>query len=272
MDNLIKNAGGLVDLVTILGNKDGIVNSASATITCTQNQTTTVFANRATAQTVQLPAWSDQRFPIYIEKTAANGAVVTIQRAGADTINNPYNSSPTPVPTTFTLRLPGESCWVYPDPVTNFWHVLMVNEPNHLTTAHVYRTFGAQTVTTFGAVASQMQTKLLGSDVMNYYNTSTFRYTPLIAGKYEITTSHNWNSGANATVITSFARNSLAELYRVGHGSGTEFLSQSSKIELQCNGFTDYLNISLTSISANRSVQGTSSTQWAIFKLLNRTA
>jgi len=257
VNNLIKNAGGLVELVTILGNKAGIVDSASATITCTQNVTTAVFANRATAQTVQLPAWSGQRFPIFIEKSAANAAVITIQRAGSDTINNPFNSSASPVGTTFTLRIAGESCWLIPDPTTNFWHVLMVNEALAQLGCFVHSNATQTTVASGTIVAFNTETY----DRSNSWNNSTFRYTALVEGLFQFNSTTTTQSVSNTeTTIRTRLFNS-ANAQQIG-------IRSSGKIELAANAVSlvgtealpmivgDYVNFTANTATGNITIYG----------------
>jgi len=257
IDNLIKNAGGLVDLVTILGNKAGIVDSASATITCTQNQTTAVFANRATAQTVQLPAWSGQRFPIYIEKTAANTAVITIQRAGSDTINNPFDSSAVPVGTTFTLRVTGESCWLIPDGLTNIWHVSMVNDALTQLSCFVHSNTSQSSVVSGTVIA--FNTEIY--DRANSWNNTTFRYTALVQGIFQFHHTVTTQSASNTETTIKTRRFNSSNVEQVG-------LRSSGIVELSTNPVTlvggeaipmnvgDYVNYTASTGSGNISIYG----------------
>ena len=257
VNNLIKNAGGLVELVTILGNKAGVVDSASATITCTQNVTTAVFANRATAQTVQLPAWSGQRFPIFIEKSAANAAVITIQRAGSDTINNPFNSSASPVSTTFTLRIAGESCWLIPDPTTNFWHVLMVNQALAQLGCFVHSNANQTTVASGTIVALNTETY----DRSNSWNNSTFRYTALVEGLFQ------FNIGSHLQLVTSGNAALVLRNFNVGNAQQLG-LRVASITELSTNALTlggpsmipmnvgDYANFIVNTSAGNVTIYG----------------
>jgi len=257
VNNLIKNAGGLVELVTILGNKAGVVDSASATITCTQNVTTAVFANRATAQTVQLPAWSGQRFPIFIEKSAANAAVITIQRAGSDTINNPFNSSASPVSTTFTLRIAGESCWLIPDPTTNFWHVLMVNQALAQLGCFVHSNANQTTVASGTIVALNTETY----DRSNSWNNSTFRYTALVEGLFQ------FNIGSHLQLVTSGNAALVLRNFNVGNAQQLG-LRVASLTELSTNALTlggpsmipmnvgDYANFIVNTSAGNVTIYG----------------
>jgi len=186
-----RNSGGLVDIVTAFAGKDEITDSSSATITCIANSTIRVNAWRATAQTIQLPAWSANHPPILI--TTNNYAVKTIQRAGTDTINDPWNYSTAPVNTTYTLRLPGQTVWVIPNKLVNFWDIKIVNFPKDLLSVRV--SGGTQAIATSSTI---LTATTVISNPASLWNTGTSAYTALYTGYYnyfyyiDLTGGLNW--------------------------------------------------------------------------------
>jgi hypothetical protein len=95
-----------------------------------------------------------------------------------------------------------------------------------------------QTVTT--GVFSQVAFNTEEFDTNNNFNTSTYRFTPTVAGYYQINFALNFLTGAN-TVIASIYKNGVeysrgTRVDSIGSGLGS-FISAL----VYCNGSTDYI-------------------------------
>jgi hypothetical protein len=235
-----RNSGGLVDIVTAFAGKDEITDSSSATITCIANSTIRVNAWRATAQTIQLPAWSANHPPILIRTN--NYAVKTIQRAGSDTINNPWNYSTAPVGTTYNLYLPGETVRLTPNKLVNFWEVEPVETPINQYRCEAYLLADqALGTATFDRINLNTEVYDFGSF---YDNVTNFRATPLIPGLYGVWGSYTIRSATSTDVQGSWRKNTT-RVKVIGQESltGAQTSQQSGNFVISMNGTTDYIDM-----------------------------
>jgi hypothetical protein len=265
-NRIVNNAGGLLTTVTALsGNLE--VTSGNATVNIVGNRDVMILCNNTSNIVVNLPPASSQLVTkkIRIRKTQNNLATITVTRNGSDVIDNPFAPTGVPVSTTLILYLPGEEFEFISD--GNVWRVGIISSSNYLTFAHVNRNLGVQNVTT--SVASAMNNKVAGTDIFNWYNTSTFRYTPQVPGRYMVIASHTWNSGTFTAPITSVGLSSISEHLRLGSTGTDSFVTHSGGVIVTVNGTTDYLAIVVQS-AISRSLQGGVTTQYAQFYLESR--
>jgi hypothetical protein len=235
-----RNSGGLVDIVTAFAGKDEITDSSSATITCIANSTIRVNAWRATAQAIQLPAWSPNHPPILIRTN--NYAVKTIQRNGTDTINNPWNYSAAPTGTTYNLYLPGETVRLVPNKLVNFWEVEPVQTPVNLYRCEASLSADQNLGTsTFDRINLNTEVYDFGSF---YDNVTNFRATPLIPGLYGVWGSYTIRNATTTEVQGSWRKNTTrVKVIGQENLTGVQTSQQSGSFEILMNGTTDYIEM-----------------------------
>lgn len=268
LNSLTKTSGGLETMVSLLANKDPI-ESGSAVINCTQNVTSAVVGT-GTTQTVNLPAWAGQSFPILVVKARNNYNLLRIQRNGAttDTINNPFQSSSIPVETNFDLYLPGESCLLIPRKTNNVWDVVMVNEPLAALGALV----NSSTTQSNVASGTTIALNTASNNRSGSWSTSSYRYTaraPLdVAFQLNTHCKLSTNGGMDVIARRYNSSNTLLESIRC-----------SSIVELSANPFTliasvkfrldigNYVNFAVRTAGGTVSIFGNSLTSDALTTL-----
>lgn len=231
-------ANGIEAQVTLLAGSEYLVTTSTA-VTLTPNKEIYVVMNNTSNATVALPSALTAKKSIIIEKGASNYNIVTVNRAGSDTINNPYNSVAAPVGTNFILYLPGESYEF--TPMGTYWRVTILNAANEKYRALAVRTTNQALGTgTVDKIQMQTETYDLGSF---YDNVTNFRFTPLINGLYDITARVSTNAGTNGSMIPVFYRNASTVLSIAEITSASAFQASLSATSVVMNGTTDWIDL-----------------------------
>jgi hypothetical protein len=230
------------------------------------------------AVTVNLPSGVNVTTqPITIHKVGGDYNAVTIGLQNAsDRIDSPWLSVSSPTLTSITLRFPGQRITLFPilkSGVYNY-RVLDSNEAElyYLTRADVFKASGSQTLTANVTANSAMDTVTAGSNRFGFYNTTTYRYTPTIAGEYAVYGGAVFNAGSSANLILEVHKNGVVAK-RLGQTVATaDYTHGAGGMPLMANGSTDYFTIALTALTNTRTTTSGSAYQFGSFQLVARTA
>jgi hypothetical protein len=171
---------------------------------------TTLVANRdvwvpvSTAAgnvTITLPAAANHTTqPILIQKVSQDTNRLIIQRAGSDTIDNPYSPLSIPITTSIELINPGESARLYPQPSTSYWRGVYNNNTRLVScvVSSGSQTFANSSTTT--AVQFGTGTTISDRTGMHSEVTNNTRFTVNVTGSYEVKAAIRFadNTGGNA--------------------------------------------------------------------------
>ena len=176
-----------------------------------------------------------------------NAAVPPLSITLTATAFSNYQSYPTQATATvFTLPPSGSVTLILADSATNTWYVESYDTPEQVGTVafKAYNPAGvvpllAATIGSTGFVAVQMPTSGIIINPQNYYNDSTYRFQPLVAGYYRVV-------GRVSTVVTTTNRTGIVK-------NGTEVVAQNTNINnnastevstvVYLNGSTDYVQL-----------------------------
>jgi hypothetical protein len=235
-NRIVNSSGGVNDtLLQVSGYRDVLTGNSNQTVTA--NYDVCYYCNNTTNITITLPPASTQlaNKNIRIIKIGNNTATVTVQRAGSDTIGNPYSLISVPVGTNFVIYLPNESYeW---NASGNVWYCgnFSINKEAIGCTV----TLGSNQAIT-GTQDMNFNTELY--DRGGFWNTSTFRWTPIIPnGKWKATLSLLYNSGTSARLSGLIYKNTttISECYTPPTADTANTINISTEITL--NGTTDYI-------------------------------
>jgi hypothetical protein len=227
-------SNGPNDILTKLGNKATITADSNAVLV--QNRDCTVIVPNTASRTVTLPSAVGQIFPILIQKTSNNFLPIVVNRAAApDTIADPFASTATPVTTSLTLYLPGEAYLFIPEGTV--WRVVVLNFPRN--TLGCLVTLGANQ-TLVGNVTLNLNTEIY--DRGSFWNTTTYRWLPLVPGKYRATLSLTASAGTSADVTALIYKNATLIKENGYVGATASIVSSIVKDEeISLNGSTDFI-------------------------------
>ena len=126
-----------------------------------------------------------------------------------------------------------------------------------------YRSGSNQTIANASDVKMQFNSESFDTD--NCYDTSNYRFTPNVAGKYFFHCMLRFNGGGDSVLYEIYLRknNSTVRAFRHEGASGDPFSIEISGIE-EANGSTDYFDIFF--YQASSSIQLTPSEATAIFE------
>lgn len=119
---------GIEAQVALLAGSELLV-TTSTTVNLVANKEVYVVMNNTSNAVVNLPSATTAKKSIIIEKGANNYTTVTVNRAGSDTLSNPFGAVAAPVGTSFILYLPGESYEFVP--MGTYWRVKRINLPTN---------------------------------------------------------------------------------------------------------------------------------------------
>lgn len=208
-----------------------------------------------------LPAATGQRFPITLKKVDTSSNTVTINRAGSDTIEDPTNPLLSPTATSFVLRLPDEAITLYPFGTTQ-WRVVKHYKPNRIYAAAYQTSPQALTVAANETLVNFQNdsTPPFGADPYGFFDISTNRFTPLMPGRYLITSTIGFQSGSSAYGFISIDRNgsrvALSD-YSPALATTSFFQHQATAVAIM-NGSTDYIEIYARVYTNNRTLASAS--------------
>jgi hypothetical protein len=178
-NRIVNSSGGVNDtLLQVSGYRDVLTGDSNQTVTA--NYDVCYYCNNTTNITITLPPASTQLVNknIRIIKIGNNTATVTVQRAGSDTIGNPYSLISVPVDTSFVIYAPGE--YYEYNASGNVWYALNYNFPESYFNANV-RSTTFQSAVASGTITA-FNTEL--RDPSDSWNSSTYRYTAKVSGVY----------------------------------------------------------------------------------------
>jgi hypothetical protein len=223
-------ANGADAQLTLLGNSTQLI-STSTSVSLIANQQVHVVMNNTANATVTLPSASTSKKAIRIEKGANNFTTVTVNRAGSDTISNPFGAIATPVGTSFVLYLPGETYDFIP--CGTFWRVYPINVPVSQCRSEVARISTNQTLTLSGSPTTfVLDWNSEVEDIGSNFNISTDAFVVPFNGYYEI--------DANTTI--SATATGFAEIFIA---LGGVLRDKGDGVELNIGGFKS-LNVNRT--------------------------
>lgn len=240
----------------------------TANITLTANRDVYVPVNSTGgAFTVTLPdATTHTTQPIIIKKVSNDLTEITIQRAGSDTIENPYAVATTPVATSITLVLPGEYVALYPTGTT--WRVVNYGGNPNVVYARAFRN-ATQSIANSGF--NKIQFNAETSDVYNLFDSTTnFRFTCPVTGIYEISASVAVAPGTSSDCVASIYKNGS----EIARGSRTTSASAINSIVFslyeKVTSTSDYFEIFLFNSGAVRNAEAGAGSTYGIFNLKSR--
>jgi hypothetical protein len=138
-----------------------------------------------------------------------------VQRAGSDTIGNPYSLISVPVDTSFVIYAPGEYYeW---NASGNVWYALNYNLPASYFNFSAYMNTSQNLVANGTVIAYNTEIR----DPSDSWNSSTYRYTAKVPGVYKFYGQNHCQLGTSTTGMAITARkfnssNTLLEGYRQG--------------------------------------------------------
>jgi hypothetical protein len=199
-NRIVNSSGGVNDtLLQVSGYRDVLTGNSNQTVTA--NYDVCYYCNNTTNITITLPPASTQlaNKNIRIIKIGNNTATVTVQRAGSDTIGNPYSLISVPVDTSFVIYAPGE--YYEYNASGNVWYALNYNLPTSYFNANVRSTANQISVASGTVVGFNTELR----DPSDSWNSSTYRYTAKVAGVYNFM-GHVLAQGSVATGLQAALR------------------------------------------------------------------
>jgi hypothetical protein len=259
-NRIVNSSGGVNDtLLQVSGYRDVLTGNSNQTVTA--NYDVCYYCNNTTNITITLPPASTQlaNKNIRIIKIGNNTATVTVQRAGSDTIGNPYSLISVPVGTNFVIYLPNESYeW---NASGNVWYALNYSLPVSQYRCEAFRSSNQALGTgTFDRVNFNAESFDIGSF---FDSTTNFRATPLIAGVYIVNYSCVFLSGASSNSLAHIRKNGT-NTKLIGQFTTTVDTGFSGMLEVSMNGTTDYIDCSAYSGTAGKSIFGSTVAETAL--------
>jgi hypothetical protein len=210
-----------------------------------------MMANTA-SRTITLPSLSGQRVPILVQKTSENNLPIIVQRNTAgEFVDNPFSSKTSPVTTSFSLFLPGESYLFIP--MGTIWRVVTLNCPVDSYYTTVYRDTTNQAIAgPTGSPAVPVSTTLIFNftttgSVTSIYSTSTGIFTPQIPGIYSVNSSLTYAvTSGSASMNTSIFRNNTENYEMWSMPLSGPFIINTGISHYTMNGTTDNLRMKCT--------------------------
>jgi hypothetical protein len=206
------NSGGIADLATLIAGKTVITADHTAPTNIVANQSPIIVANANGGNvTINLPATSaHSQFPMIIKRIDANPLyTVTINRAGSDTIEDPF--APVLTPTATSLQLKFGSEWVALYPRSTYWQIL--DSHFYVPGIRVYNT-NSQTITTsFANIQHNIVNDYPASsayDTYGLWDTTNFYYVVPREGNYLVGGAVTVNSGTSAQLQQRLTLNGSA--------------------------------------------------------------
>ena len=82
-------------------------------------------------------------------------------------------------------------------------------------------------------------------DALNYFNTTTSRFTPLVAGTYRVSSVYRITASLNATFFIAIYKNGLLVAESLIGNPTSNSLTFSPRVDdlIQMNGSTDYIEV-----------------------------
>jgi hypothetical protein len=215
--------------------------------------------------TITLPSAAIQaRQPILIKKVSQDTNTITIQRAGADTIEDPNNPLLSPTATSITMRIPDSGIWLFPVPSTTAWRVMYKYSPRRVG-AEAFRITSNQTVTgNFQLVQLNAETY----DDLSLYNAGTYQYTVPVKGRYLVSACLLINGGGSTEMEAYVYRNgaNAKSIARTSAATTSATKLVGSPV-IDCN-VGDTLEIRLSVITGSRDVAPGAADSYATYTLL----
>jgi hypothetical protein len=108
-------------------------------------------------------------------------------------------------------------------------------------------------------------------DTANCYNTSTYRYTPNVAGYYQFNVDISFNTGQSTEVVVALYKNGSAVRYMIDFRMTTFYTGSASNL-VYANGTTDYFEVYVYQISGGSTLLIGGQNQCSFQGFLARTA
>lgn len=263
--NLVESSSGINDTLAAIDDQRALgVRTSNTTLVANRD----VFVPCTTASggiTITLPALADHSSqPIVIPKLGADYNTLTIAGAGSDKLYDQFSPLATPTAASIALKAPGSTITLYPYDVsgTKFWWV-QIDYTNRVS----FRAFRSsnQVITGASGIATKVQFNNEDFDIGGYFDNSTnYRFTPLIAGRYFVNTTLQL-SGAETPFVTDLFKNGT-RIQRLASDdvSGTNRIGTGCAL-VEMNGTTDYLEIYVTGDSSYTVLGSTDRCQFSGF-------
>lgn len=250
INSLFTNVNGINQALATLTGRN--VLTTDGNLTLNQNLDTTVMMANTASRTITLPSLSGQRVPILVQKTSENNLPIIVQRNTAgEFVDNPFSSKTSPVTTSFSLFLPGESYLFIP--MGTIWRVVTLNCPVDSYYTTVYRDTTNQAIAgPTGSPAVPVSTTLIFNftttgSVTSIYSTSTGIFTPQIPGIYSVNSSLTYAvTSGSASMNTSIFRNNTENYEMWSMPLSGPFIINTGISHYTMNGTTDNLRMKCT--------------------------
>ena len=108
-------------------------------------------------------------------------------------------------------------------------------------------------------------------DTANCYNTSTYRYTPNVAGYYQFNVDISFNTGQSTEVVMALYKNGSACRYMLDFRMTTFYTGSASNL-VYANGTTDYFEVYVYQVSGGSTLLIGGQNQCSFQGFLVRTA
>ena len=126
-----------------------------------------------------------------------------------------------------------------------------------------YRSGSNQTIADGNNVVMQFNSESFDTD--DCYDTSTYKFTPNVAGKYFLNSMLRFNGGGASVLYEIYIKKNASNIKAFRHeGASGDVFSIGISAIVEANGSTDYFEISF--YQASSSVQLTPSSQTAVFE------
>jgi len=233
-----------------------VVTVTTGTTTLTAGQSI-IWINAAGGNvTINLPAASTVSLqPIFFKRIDNSNNTVTIARDGSDVIEDPSSPLGTPIATSFTSLILIDS-WVEMYPLSTAWRVVNRNLMPKTISVGIYSNVSDTILSGVAKVLSFNTLKTNETyDPRSWYNTTTFRFTPKIPGRWQTGVNLLVSGGSGSSIYVASSKNggSGADLCRGTYSVNTVNTIGSSGGGIHyCNGSTDYITFFAGSDGNNR--------------------